>query len=254
MFIFAHRGLERDYPENSFFAIEKSFEDHFSVECDVRRTKNGIFVFHHDADAPISVDNNKKRMICEMRYEEMSFLHLAHFDEIGRLIRRKAGEQKVAFHVKYEEQQPENLRELSKKIHDYALYEHVFLFDLTEESARLLRRYHPSIRIGISISEECYTPTIYTWARAEKFLDLFDYVWWDEWKKGGVVYNEHMARTIRDAGKEIYAISPELHRNDGHPAAQVGYHDVWRQFIQWGIEGVCTSYPYELRTYIERIT
>ncbi|OHA66546.1 MAG: hypothetical protein A3C04_03650 [Candidatus Wildermuthbacteria bacterium RIFCSPHIGHO2_02_FULL_45_25] len=48
-------------------------------------------------------------------------------------------------------------------------------------------------------------------------------------------------------GKRIYAISPELHADHGHPHAKDGYQQDWKNFIAWGIEGVCTAYPREFQ-------
>ena len=48
-------------------------------------------------------------------------------------------------------------------------------------------------------------------------------------------------------GKRIYAISPELNADHGHPHAKDGYQQDWKNFIAWGIEGVCTAYPREFQ-------
>jgi glycerophosphoryl diester phosphodiesterase len=49
--IIAHRGIWRDAPENSLLAIERAIADgHDAVEIDVRRSADGRFFLHHDAN------------------------------------------------------------------------------------------------------------------------------------------------------------------------------------------------------------
>jgi len=148
--------------------------------------------------------------------------------------------------VKFDEQKDAQLQMLDALFRKHDLYEKAFLFDLTLESAKKVRDMNPAIRIALSVGEANYSPTIYTWEQAKGHLDLFDAVWWDEWKVLGSVYNESMRHEIRNAGKSIYAISPELHKDHGNPHADAGYEREWQNFIAWGIEGVCTAHPREL--------
>lgn len=47
--IIAHRGFRAVAPENTLPAFEKAGESHFwGAECDVYRTKDGVWVIHHD--------------------------------------------------------------------------------------------------------------------------------------------------------------------------------------------------------------
>src|SRR3990167_648234 len=229
MFIFAHRGLKLEYPENTLPAFQAAADLGFGIELDVRLAKDGKLVCKHD---PLGNSNTAE---------------LTRFDEVAKGVISKFGEnQKAAIHVKFDEQKDAQLQMLDALFRKHDLYEKAFLFDLTLESAKKVRDMNPAIRIALSVGEANYSPTIYRWEQAKGHLDLFDAVWWDEWKVLGSVYNESMRHEIRNAGKSIYAISPELHKDHGNPHADAGYEREWRNFITWGIEGVCTPYPREL--------
>ena len=50
--LYAHRGLfdnETQYPENSLSAFKRALDEGYGIETDVRLTKDGIPVLHHDA-------------------------------------------------------------------------------------------------------------------------------------------------------------------------------------------------------------
>lgn len=228
MFIFAHRGLKREYPENTLPAFQAAAALGYGIELDARLAKSKKLVCSHDpiGDAP---------------GEQYTQLEDVAKDVIS-LFRKT---QKAAFHMKYDEQSDIQFQLLQEMFLKFNLYDKAFLFDLTFENARRIRKADPKIEIALSVGEANYSPTIYTWEQAKQHLDLFDAVWWDEWKVLGSVYNETMRQKIRNAGKALYAISPELHADHGNPHASAGYEQEWQNFIAWGIEGVCTAHPRE---------
>ncbi len=233
MFIFAHRGLKKEYPENTMPAFLAAAELGFGIELDMRLRPDGELVCIHDRDF--------------IRMQDAPRL----LDVAEQVIANVGEGQKAAIHVKADEQGETQLDILLELFARHQLYQKAFLFDLTFESAQIIRQADPKIEIAVSVGEKNYSPTIYTWEQTKERLDLFDAVWWDEWKVLGSVYNESMRQAIRDAGKPIYAISPELHADHGNPHASAGYEQEWQNFIRWGIEGVCTAHPREFRTLLE---
>ena len=230
MYIFAHRGLKLEQPENTLPAFQAAADSGFGIEVDVRLREDGELVCIHD--------RNGKEM-----------LHAPRFEDVAKQVISKFNEgQKAAIHVKYDEQGEEQLQILLDIFSSYGLHKKAFLFDLTLESAVKVRSADPNIEIALSVGEENYSPTVYKWQQVRKKHSVFDAVWWDEWKIPGSVYNESFAKEIHDMGKSIYAISPELHRDHGHLHAEQGYKEDWKNFIAWGIEGVCTAYPREFVT------
>lgn len=76
----AHRGLHNDkYPENSIGAFKNAIENQYSIELDVRFTKDKqIVVFHDDNLGRIT---NDKRDVSEVTYEELNKLKLLESKE-----------------------------------------------------------------------------------------------------------------------------------------------------------------------------
>ncbi len=234
MFIFAHRGLKLEYPENTLSAFKAAADLGFGIELDVRLTKDDKLVCSHD---PIN---------------DVLASQLTRFEDVAKNVISAFGpNQKAAIHVKADEQGNVQLGLLNAIFKKYDLYKKAFLFDLTLETAEKMKRLNPTIEVAVSIGEENYSPTIYTWEQAKARLDAFDSVLWDEWKVLGSVYNQAMREEIGKAGKPIYTISPELHADHGNPHAASGYEQEWQNFIKWSIEGVCTAYPRELKTLLQ---
>lgn len=233
MLIFAHRGLKLEYPENTLAAFKAAADLGFGIELDVRLREDGELVCVHDRDV--------QAMLSAPKFE----------DVVKRVITEYGKERKAAIHVKGDEQGEEQMRILLEVFGRYQLHAKALLFDLTIETAEKTRGKDPNIEIALSVGEDNYSPTIYTWQQVREHLDLFDTVWWDEWKIPGSVYIREIARAIHETGKKIYAISPELHLSHGHPHAAQGYEEDWEKFIQLGIEGVCTAHPRELKALLE---
>ena len=67
----AHRGYSAKYPPNTALAFEKAAE-HGSAgaETDIRRTKDGVYVTNHDAEAVFT--DGEAMLISEHTYEELT--------------------------------------------------------------------------------------------------------------------------------------------------------------------------------------
>lgn len=264
MLIFAHRGLKLEHPENTLSAFKAAAGLGFGIELDVRLTKDGKLVCIHDTNTQtltgvsLNVHDTSveelKRLKFGSRFDPaMPKTEIALFnDVVEQVISVFAPGQRAAIHVKVDEQGDVQLALLNAIFKKHDLYKKAFLFDLTLESAEKVKRMNPAIEVALSIGEENYSPTIFTWEQAKARLDAFDSVWWDEWKVLGSVYTQKMAQEIRAAGKRNYAISPELHADHGNPHASAGYEQEWQNFIAWGIEGVCTAHPREFQLLLEK--
>jgi glycerophosphoryl diester phosphodiesterase len=70
MLIIGHRGARGLAPENTIASLRKGLEHHVdSLEFDLRVTKDGIVILHHD---PYMTDpNGEKRVIAECTYDEL---------------------------------------------------------------------------------------------------------------------------------------------------------------------------------------
>lgn len=259
MIIFAHRGMKNEMPENTIPAFKKAFVSGFGIEFDVRMTMDKKVVVIHDRN--LQRITGKYVDVAEMSFAELRKLDVgSHFnsqfagigiptlDEVCELITADLPVgQKAAVHLKYEEQTEEMLQSLSRSFKDYNLYQKAFIFDMTLENAKKLRKIDSKILIALSVGEAKCSLTVHAWEEVASDLDSFDYVWLDEWRSQGTILNKVLIDKIYTTGKEIYAISPELHEEHGHPQSENGYENVWKNLNKWGISGICTAYPDKLK-------
>jgi glycerophosphoryl diester phosphodiesterase len=83
--VMAHRGAKDQAPENSLAAIERSIADAVEwVEVDVRLTRDGRHVLHHDADLGRTTDGSG-------RVDERTLDELRRLDAGSKFARRFAG-------------------------------------------------------------------------------------------------------------------------------------------------------------------
>jgi len=248
--IFAHRGLGFGLDENSFSAFEESLRKGFSIEIDVQKTLDGIIIITHDSNLKKLFGLNK--LVTETKFSEIKKIdtnqRLITFDRVCDLFNKyKSNKIKIAIHVK-DEDQKDILTDLIKIVEDKNLLNCFFFFDLSLKGAKLVKDINPSIKVGISVGEKRYNKTIYLWRDIANFK-YFDIVWWDEWKKG--LYNRSNFQDIKKKDKTVFAISPELHK--AHPRSD-DYISVWKELIDFGVDGICTNYPLELRKLYNKIT
>ncbi len=164
------------------------------------------------------------------------------FEEVITLVKRKGHSKiKVAIHVK-DETEGNILELLAEKFNTHQLHAQWFLFDLTIDGAKTMKQLDSKIMIAASVGEKKYAKTIYLIDEVLN-LDCFDYIWADEWIYG--LYSKEYFDKIRASGKKSYVISPELHKDHGHPLALKGYTICWEMLISWNVDGVCTDYPKE---------
>lgn len=265
MLIFAHRGLKLEYPENTQQAFDGAAMAGFGIELDIRLTKDGDLVCIHDRNPAQVAGHSAINDVSKHTVAELQLLNVAaavwqwhdkaliprFLDVVEQVIAPEFnGEKRAAIHVKAEEQGEKQFQLLVSAFRKYNLYDKAFLFDLTLESATTLRAMDPKIQIFISVGEERYAPSIYLWQDLKGRDELYDGVWWDEWKIPGSEYTADRASEIKNTGKIIYAISPELHLDHAHPHALAGYYQEWDRFIAWKIDGVCTAFPRAFQDFL----
>ncbi|WP_448856099.1 glycerophosphodiester phosphodiesterase family protein [Corynebacterium camporealensis] len=75
MKIVAHRGYSAKYPELSHLAFEKAFElPIHGVECDIRLSKDGRVIIHHDPTVDRTTDGHGR--VSKMDWSELSQLDI----------------------------------------------------------------------------------------------------------------------------------------------------------------------------------
>lgn len=259
MLVFAHRGMKNEMPENTIQAFRKAFFCGFGIEFDVRMAMDKKAVVIHDRN-PWRVAGERRNVslmtLAELRMLDVGSHLDSQFVNIGiptleevceLIVNDLPAGQKAAIHLKYEEQTEEMLQLMSQVFENYDIYKKAFVFDLTFQSTKKLKKIDNKIPIAISVGESNYGPTVYRWEDVISGLDHFNYIWLDEWKIQGSVLNKVLIDEMKGLGKKIYAISPELHKEHGHPKSVLGYENVWKNLNKWGVDGICTAYPDKLK-------
>lgn len=253
MKIFAHRGFFNLNPENSASAIMEAIYRGFAVETDIRFTKDmKMALIHDDTLTRLCGVKAKVKDLHSKEISNLSFLSrteesLKLFDELAPFLSRNGLEASIAVHFKQEEQGRENCLSLSRLFKRYNLYENCFVFNLSLETCRILRDIDPGMNLGVLVSDKKFESFVYLWDELERVLNLFDIVWAAEYKS---LYNDDFFMKIKGSGKQIIAVSNELHRELDHPKAFFGYKDSWISFLKNRIDGVCTDYPIEFYRYM----
>lgn len=218
--ILAHRAnIDGPAPahENSQAAVLEALSRGWGIETDIRRADDGRFYISHDRATPAEA---------------------AIADSYCALFRAFPAAT-IALNVKevgYEEA-------LIAYLDLQGVLRQVFLFDMElieshpGETARLLRRLHPEVRIAARVSDRGES--------IDRALAIEDasVVWLDEYDDPWCT-REDVERLARH-GRHIYAVSPELHH--------VGHHAMrrrWANFLDWGIDGICTDFPAALAAMV----
>lgn len=249
MKIFAHRGMASEFPENSHSAIKAAFDQGFEVEVDVRFTKDGEIALVHDRDllrlcgnavavSDLDIDEIRSNEFLTLPAEAM-----AGFKDMVELHKRYGNQRSIAIHFKQEDQTPENCRKLAESVCEHGLRNRSFIFNLGMEACMTIRELDKDIKLGVIVSDREFEEFVYLPDIIKKAPDIFDIVWAAEFEN---IYSSGFFNNVKAAGKQVYAVSPELHRNLGHPKAFTGYQEIWPMLYDWGLDGICTDFPIEL--------
>lgn len=221
--IFAHRGnAEGPSPdtENGLAAIGASLRRGWGVEIDLRRAGDGRFYISHDRRP--SADGCEADPVCALL--------------------RAYPEAKVALNVKelgYEEA-------LVAYLEAQWILPRAFLFDMelleanAGETARAFKRLRRGVRVAARVSDRGES--------IERALAIdASIVWLDEFDR--LWCTEQDIRRLKRAGRQVYAVSPDLHRFSPNDT-----RERWIQFCRWGLDGICTDYASALASVVTVVT
>jgi glycerophosphoryl diester phosphodiesterase len=219
--ILAHRA-NVDGPaaaaENSLAAARRALELGFGIETDLRRDGDGRFYIAHDPQ-PRTGENDFARFAALFRAfgrrpVAMNVKELGC--EAGLIALQQSGDMgQRSFFFDFELLEPESPGRSQRRIRELPGGTNVTL------ASRLSDR-------GESLEQCLGIPAQVVWA------DEFDSLW---------LTREHVD-AVRAAGRLFYAISPELH--GFKESERLGR---WRQFKEWGIDGLCTDYALSARAF-----
>ncbi|MBL8030453.1 MAG: hypothetical protein JNN11_04365 [Candidatus Doudnabacteria bacterium] len=191
-------------------------------ETDIRLLPSGDFYISHDPQASLTAENDAKE-------------HVKLWKSSGA---------KIALNIKelgYEEK-------LVSFLKANGVVENCFLFDFDIEFLgaqpnayiEKISALEASLMCAVRVSDHNETVDRAIKISNSKiiWLDEFDSLW---------VKREDVIR-LKDAGKIIYCIAPDLH-NFTHEQTMQRFED----FISWEVDGICTDYAEDLKTLIQGI-
>jgi len=222
MLIIAHRAnVSGPEParENSLERTAECIARGWSVETDIRRAPDGRFYVSHDA-APWSAENNAVAFSALWRRSRA--LVALNIKELG---------DEVA---------------LIDFLREQRLLQHVFLFDmeLLESTpgitASRFRALDDHVVLGARVSDrnEPIDRALGIACADIVWLDEFDHLW----------ATAADVRAIQLAGRAVFGVSPEL-----HGATPDVMRARWFDFIEWGVDGICTDAPEELAVLLDQV-
>ena len=191
-------------------SVRSALERGWGVETDIRRESEGKFYISHDRCA--RPGGRSADAFCSL------FRQFPHAT--------------IALNIKETGAEADLIAYLEAQ----AVIDQVFLFDMElvepvpGATARQLRRLHPDVRIAARVSDR-HEPV----ERALQ-IETASIAWVDEFDRFWCTQTD--VRRLKDAGRIVYAVSPELHAFSLRTAAER-----WRDLIRWGVDGICTDYP-----------
>jgi glycerophosphoryl diester phosphodiesterase len=222
--IIAHRGNTEGpsaATENGVRTVTAALESGWGVELDIRRAENGRFYLSHDR-RPAADEHSADDVFARLRAHPGATVAL-NLKELG-----------------YE-------ADLVRYLEAQGVLQQVFLFDMelieptAGETARLLKRLNPKVQVAARVSDrdESIERALAIEAASVVWLDEFDSLW----------CTEQDVRRLKKAGRQVYAVSPDLHQFSPNTTRQR-----WIQFCQWGVDGICTDYAWALACVREAVT
>lgn len=255
MIIFSHRGISKEgkhnFPENTKEALLSVLKSGFSVEVDVRETKDGEIIICHNPEL-------KGRKLKDLKLDQLKQAGLYPFEELCEDFKLlEKSHLKVAVHMK--EHEEDFVKKVVRKITEQGLEKSFFVFDVTRDTAKLIKGQNDGIEVGISISERDKIgglKTIYS-VDSLKGFKYFDIIWWDEWESGKL-YNKENYNLIKKLfpDKEIFVVSFELHSGENHKDSK-NLKSIFKRFDslrELVLDGVCTDYPFKMGEFLNKKT
>lgn len=213
--VIAHRGNLNgpSTGENSLTLVRQAVAQNWGLELDLRRDDRGHYYFSHELG--VRTDANCAHSILNVIRDAVEPFLALNVKELG-----------------YESA-------IVDLLADYALTEASFVFDMElietdpGHTARRLRHERPDAHIAVRVSDHDEP--------MERALEenAADVVWLDEFEVLWATKSD--VQRLRDSGRRVYAVSPELHGFSEGVRRQR-----WLEFAQWGVDGICTDYPEEL--------
>ena len=221
--VLSHRGnLIGPSPstENGVPTLRAALWSGWGLETDIRRSPDGRFYVSHD-QRPSPNGNAAEACTAIFRAHPTATIAL-NVKELG-------GEDALIAFLEAE-----------------GVLAQTFLFDMelverrAGDTARRFRDLHPTVRLAARVSDRGET------IDQALGIEVASIIWLDEFD--GPWSTECDIRRLKDAGRTVHAVSPDL-----HGASFEQTRTRWKDFIRWGVDGICTDYPAALDRYTKHV-
>ena len=233
--VIAHRGNHVKVPENTLESVKaaiKSGADY--VEIDLRTTKDGYLVIHHDA----TVDRmtNGTGNVKDLTLAEIQQLKVADKNKPTKKTYRvptfaeilKAAKGKINIYLDFKDA---DVTETYKQIREAGMEKQVVVYVNKIPQYKEWRKTVPGMPLITSVIEEVKNKEQLTFFLGQGTIEVLDNI-----------YDREMVATANDNGVAVW-----LDVQSDHEGA-----DDWNQALQKGIQGMQTDYPEALIAYLNK--
>jgi hypothetical protein len=271
MIVLSHRGLDLNNAsgtgESTMAAFESAVRRGFGIEVDLQMSADGVFLLWHDYDLNRWTQGRLNSLWQELSAREIRALQ----ERWGKLcwwsdlvdLRARHPDIWIAIHLKSRNQTDQVVKRLQDELRKLPSRERILVFDLFPAVAAELRSAFSDLGLAVSATHS-YDVTRFSAmtggtlltleAAVDSMNGICDWLWLDEWDRqagdGSVkdIYDVDWIRWVRSLGFRLAAISPELHKVDGHEDSMTEDALVtrWRQMFARGLDAICTDYPTRL--------
>ena len=233
--VIAHRGNHVKVPENTLESVKaaiKSGADY--VEIDLRTTKDGYLVIHHDA----TVDRmtNGTGNVKDLTLAEIQQLKVADKNKPTKKTYRvptfaeilKAAKGKINIYLDFKDA---DVTETYKQIQEAGMEKQVVVYINKIPQYKEWRKTAPGMPLITSVIEEVKNKEQLTFFLGQGTIEVLDNI-----------YDREMVAAANDNGVAVW-----LDVQSDHEGA-----DDWNQALQKGIQGMQTDYPEALIAYLNK--
>ena len=233
--VIAHRGNHVKVPENTLESVKaaiKSGADY--VEIDLRTTKDGYLVIHHDA----TVDRmtNGTGNVKDLTLAEIQQLKVADKNTPTKKTYRvptfaeilKAAKGKINIYLDFKDA---DVTETYKQIQEAGMEKQVVVYVNKIPQYKEWRKTAPGMPLITSVIEEVKNKEQLTFFLGQGTIEVLDNI-----------YDREMVAAANDNGVAVW-----LDVQSDHEGA-----DDWNQALQKGIQGMQTDYPEALIAYLNK--
>ena len=222
--ILSHRGnIVGPCPsaENRLPTVDAALRWHWGLETDIRRDASGRFYIAHDP----------RPTAAGFLAEDFCALFRAHPTATIALNIKELGDEAA----------------LLRFLEEQDVLDQVYLFDmeLLEEApgttAGRFRALNDRVRLAARVSDRGET------IDRALAIEAASIIWLDEFD--GPHFTARDVARLHAEGRQVHVVSPELH---GAPYQVARAR--WFEFLDWGVDGICTDYPAALDRVLRNLS